>query len=216
MFTVGEVLNGAWEKFKANAGPFVLGALIVVFVPLVVQILMMIVMAVVAGQANSMVVSLLMNLVVYAVILVLQALLFSGYIKMSSKALRGETPVVGDMFSQSDKLIQATITMVITYLLTFIGSILLIIPGILVFMLLSMSLWYVVDKELDAITAIKASIEATKGALLPIFLYGLVLFLLSIPATCTIIGFVILYPVAFLSWGLIYMALDKGAEQAAI
>lgn len=94
------------------------------------------------------------------------------------RAARGGTPDVGDLFAAfRGDYWQAVLAGLLMSVLVAIGTVLLIVPGIIAAVRLAWVPYLVVDERLAAVEAIKASWERTRGYGLTIF----VLWLIAIP-----------------------------------
>lgn len=110
------------------------------------------------------------------------------------RAARGETPDVSDLFAAFQRsYLQAVLASVLLSALIGIGTMLLVVPGIIAAVRLAWVPYIVVEEGLDAVAAIRASWERTRGygwtifgiwlLGIPIFLVGLLLLVVgAIPA----------------------------------
>ncbi len=208
MFQVGDVLGKGWNGFKNNVGVCI-GAFIVAFaITMVVSLILQLVVGGLAAATGSGVVGAVLSLIMQLVNVVVQVFFTMGMISIFLKISRNESAEVGDLFSQGDKLVQGVIAQILVGILVVVGTLLLIVPGIFAAMFTFLALWFVVDQDLDAIPAIKASYGATKGNLGPIFLWGLAGIGLSILGAIPLgLGLLIVAPVLGISAGHIYRAL---------
>jgi len=105
----------------------------------------------------------------------------------SLHAARGDRVEMSDLFAAfSRNYLNAVIASVLVAIIVAVGFILLIVPGIIFLCKLAFVPYLVVDKRMDAITAIKTSWNWTNGHAGTIFLMGL----LTIPIS--ILGFIAL------------------------
>jgi uncharacterized membrane protein len=119
----------------------------------------------------SMIVSLLFSALTIAVQLVVQ----SGIIKGSLGLTRGQPISFGGAFAGINWG-NVILTALLTAAATFVGLVLCILPGLVVLFLTSYALFFVVDRDMGAVDAIKASIHLTThniGTLLLFFLASL-------------------------------------------
>jgi uncharacterized membrane protein len=89
------------------------------------------------------------------------------------KAARGETPEVSDMFAAFSNYWNAVLAGLLAGVITAIGFVLLIVPGIIFACKLAFVPYLVVEWKMDAVTAVKESWRMTGGYALDIFLIGL-------------------------------------------
>lgn len=132
-----------------------------------------------------------------------------GWIVISLKIIRGESPKIGDLFSQWRRYGAGLLASLIVSVLFMIGFVLLIIPGIIVGLTCLLTLWYIVDQDMGAVQAIKASYAATRGSWCQIFLFGLVCMGMGFATMCTCgLGVLVLLPWLSLASAHIYLALS--------
>ncbi len=108
------------------------------------------------------------------------------------KAARGDSLQVKDMFDVFRNYLNAVLAGFLVMIITLIGFVLLIIPGIYFACKLSFTPYLIVDRKMEAIPAIKESWRLTNGHFWKIFLTGL----LAIPiliggAICLGLGIII-------------------------
>ena len=169
---IGEVVNSAFEAFKANWVVLVFGPLVVgfiVMVPAMVPGLLLIAGALEMGSAPYWAVYSVSMLVTY----LLEAFFYVGLYRLSLAAARGERPDFGMIFTGADRFLPMFGTAVLFFLITGFGSVLLIVPGVILWLGLFPSLFFVVDQNMGPIDALKASWSATEGHKAHIFLFGL-------------------------------------------
>lgn len=99
--------------------------------------------------------------------------LMGGYSIFWLRAVRGEEVSLLSMLEVIPFLVPMILTSLLVFVAVALGSVLLVVPGILLFVGLSMSILVVVDKNLKFIDALKASWAITQGYKGQIFLVGL-------------------------------------------
>lgn len=197
-YSVGNAFSYAFDKFKANLGPLILITVLLLVAAFVVQFVGNIVSSSLGsasqltvdpttGELNglsgglfgaAMIVSLLFSAISFAVQLVVQA----GLIKAALGVTRGESVDLGRSFNGINWA-QVLIAALLTGLGTFIGLVLCILPGIVFIFLTSFTLYFVIDRNMDAVPAIKASINLVKdnvGALVLFFLASIAAYIIGI------------------------------------
>ncbi|MCP4189712.1 MAG: hypothetical protein GY768_03700 [Planctomycetaceae bacterium] len=131
-----------------------------------------------------------------------------GFITLSLKIVRGQTPQIGDLFSNFPRLGTGFLAVLILIVPFIIGFALLIVPGVILGLACFLVNWFIVDRNLSAIEAIKASFVATRGARWDIFIFGLLAILLVIIALIPCgLGLLILIPTLSIAAAHIYLAL---------
>jgi uncharacterized membrane protein len=80
------------------------------------------------------------------------------------RAARGETPDVGDLFAAfRGDYWQAVLASILLHAIVAIGTMLLVVPGIIALVRLSWAPYLVLDEKMDAVSAIRESWERTRG-----------------------------------------------------
>jgi uncharacterized membrane protein len=135
----------------------------------------------------------------------LSTFLLSGMYRMAIKATRNEKINVSDMFSVGDVLPACLLAALIVGLLTGVGFILCILPGIIIGALLMFTYPLIVDRRLGAIEAISQSVNALKGEIVMASLFylviGIIVFL-GVVACC--VGVLVTFPLFVLSIAVVY------------
>jgi len=113
-----------------------------------------------------------------------------GRVKPYLKAVRGGDPKVKDIFVFQEIYLNVVLAAALTGVLIVIGTIFLIVPGIIIACKLAFVPYLVVDRRMDAVEAIKKSWRMTRGyagtifliglLAIPIFILGLICFLVGI------------------------------------
>jgi hypothetical protein len=86
----------------------------------------------------------------------------AGYFEVMKKLFHGETVEFSDFLAHFNKLGNLWVAFILIYLGIAVGTILFVIPGIIVMVLWSMAFFLIIDKDMDAISAMKASWERVK------------------------------------------------------
>ncbi len=188
-YSIGNAFRYGWEKFQANALPLVLITLVLLLAAGAVQLI-----GIPLRSATSPSVSvgsdgtiqtsggglfgvaLIVGMLVNAVTILVQLVVQSGVVKGSLGLTRGQPISFGTAF-EGINWGQVVLTAVLTAVGTFIGLVLCILPGLVWLFLTSYALYFVIDRDLPAVEAIKASIRLTTsnaGTLIGFFLLSLV------------------------------------------
>jgi uncharacterized membrane protein len=168
-FTISEVLSASWAALKSQIWILV-GLFIGYFIFACVFSLLLI------PAAGSLTLSIIGNLV-YSVI----ALVFTlGYAKNLFQALDGEEPQFSAYGQQARKIGIYFVAGLIYGILVFIGTLLLIIPGIYIAIRLQFFQALIVDEDAGIIESLQKSWDITKDQVLPLLLLALVMFVISI------------------------------------
>lgn len=210
-FQIGDVLSAGWDGFKTHYGvlipAFIIAAVVTIFVTAPLSIA--------AGLAED-------NGFLFAIFSLLRGIAQSllnavfqlGFIAITLKIARGQTPEISDLFSNFDKLLTLFLVNVILGIAISLGFLMLIIPGIVIATLTCLAPWFVADRNLGVVESIMASYEATKGSFFNVLLFGIVGFVMivigSIPCG---LGLLVVIPVLSVAATYIYLALAPNPDQ---
>ena len=161
-WAVGEVFTTAWDLVKRQAAPLVVAAMINGAITALPGQLPGILSATkVVDPASSEYWALFG--VTTVVGQVLAAWLSGGMVKIYLDAARGREPHVPDLFSGGRFFLPILGANLLIFFIAFFGTLLLVVPGIIAGLGLSMTQFYLVDREMGPTEAMRASWEAMKG-----------------------------------------------------
>jgi uncharacterized membrane protein len=173
----GDVLGQAWEVFKRQWVTFFLGPLLAYFAAgIPARMITQLAMNTGADQEVVVALSFVGQVISWAIISYFNA----GLIKASLSAVRGYTPSFGELFQGGPRFLPLFGTYFLMYLAISVGLIMLIVPGIIVALALSMAPFYCVDQNMGPVDAFKASWNVTEGQKGKLFVFALLSFLLMI------------------------------------
>jgi uncharacterized membrane protein len=140
-----------------------------------------------------------------------------GFIMGTNKKMKGEQVGIGDIFSLGfTKFVPSLIALIVMWIAIFIGSILLIIPGMLAAFFLSLAFFVLADKEIDGIGALKESFALVKANWKRVLIVMIVAgFIGQIGAYACGVGALITMPMAMVMMILMYNEIKGGAPAAA-
>ncbi len=214
MFEIGDVLGKGWEGFKANAA--ILIAALMVAGCIMSFILIPLQIAGMAAQGNFEVVMVILLLQMIAQV-ALGAFFNLGFITIYLKVARGEKPDIKDLFSGKSRIVPAILVSLLCGLGSVIGFTLLIIPGIIFVLMVFFALYFVMDKNMGVMESIRASINATRGSKMQLFLFGLVAWLLCVAAMIPCgLGFIVVGPWLGVTGAVIYETVTKKEEAGEV
>lgn len=188
-YSVGDAFSYAFKKFQENLLPLILITLVLLVGAAIIQVLGSLIQSAAAPDRTfnfetgeyegggggffglAMILSFLFGVLSFVVNLVIQ----SAIIKASLALTRGQKVDIGTAFNGINWA-QVVIAALIIGVLTFIGLILCILPGVVVIFFTSYTLYFVIDRDQDAVTAIKSSVALVKdnfGVLILFFLASL-------------------------------------------
>jgi uncharacterized membrane protein len=222
-YSAGDAIGYGWKKFWANPAPLLLGTLILLAVSALVSFLANAVAtgifvgetttvinsdgSIEIGNGGGLIASLLVSMVVSLVVGLLAQLIVAGLIKGALDTVDGRPVSVGGMFQGWDK-VKVLVAALIVSVLTAIGTLLCYFPGLVVGFLLSYTIFFVVDRDLEPVEAVKASFSFVTGNLGPTLLFYILAVLVVIAGAILCgVGLLAAVPIAILGAAYTYRRL---------
>ena len=187
-FMISEVFGTSWKHTKSQI--WVLVGLFIGF-----SILSMIV-TLFGMPAQGSIVG---RVIVQIVSLLISCIFMLGYVKNIFQALDGEEPQFSAYGQQSRKIITYLIANILFSIAVCLGMVLLIIPGIYLYLRLQFFTAFIVEEDCGIIESLQKSWNMTQGQTLPLFLL-----LLTMIGTA-IVGCILFFVGFFVAVPLIYM-----------
>ncbi len=212
-YSVGKAFSYAFDKFKGNWAPLVLVTLVLLVGAGIVQgIQRAVAPAPDPGDqmgagffGAAMIVSLLFSVLSWVVQLVIQSVIVKGSLDLT----RGRPLDLGSA-TNGINWGQVVIAALIIGAATFVGLLLCILPGIAVLFFTSYTLYFVIDRGEDAVTAIKSSITMVRNNLGVLLLFFLASAAAIIAGTCAcFVGLLVAIPVVVLAQAYTFRALNE-------
>ena len=203
---LGETISRTWEIYKSQLGACVLGALIMVFCTSAANGILFAVAEGFRQNAGGFGV-VAITLVEQIAAQTVGAFFAVGMIAFMLRIARGQGSEYGALFSGGPLLVPALVINIIVTIAVVGGLILLIVPGIILGLMLSLSLFMLVDQKADIFGSIKMSATAMQGnklTVLAIYLITGVLGLLLSIVTC-FLGWILVVPFMALLSAVIYL-----------
>jgi uncharacterized membrane protein len=225
---VGAAFSYGWHKFRTNLGPILIAALALLAVLAVIQIIQF---AVTGGSDTSFEIdpttgelestdsgllggSIIASLFFGGLSILAQMVIQTGIIKGSIDLTKGRSISLGSMFSGINWG-QVIVASLLVSVATMVGLVLCILPGIVVWFLTSFTLYFIVDKSMSAIDAIRASVSfaiAHAGTLILFFLACIAAYIVG--ALLCGVGLLVAIPVVLIATAYTYRTL-QGEQVAA-
>jgi len=206
-FSKSEAVRFGWNTTRSNFG-FFIGLLIVVgliyFIPDFIAELL---------KKDAPVLSFIIDIVSWALGIIVQM----GLIKIALRFCDNKKAKLADLFSCPSLFFKYLFGLILYELIVLGGTMLLIIPGIIWAIKFQFFDYFIVDKELGPIEALKRSSAITRGAKWDLFFFNLLLgFINFLGALCLLIGLFVTVPTAMLAMAFVYRKLltQKETSQA--
>lgn len=129
-----------------------------------------------------------------------------GMVRMFLAAVREQPAPLSLLFSGADRFLTMFGAMFLTGFAVGIGTLLLIVPGVIAYLGLWLGKFYVVDREQGAIEALQSSWRDTDGNRLDLFVFACAYFALVVVGFCLCgIGILVTLPLAEAALTVIYL-----------
>lgn len=204
-FKISEVLSEAWQKTSGAKGTFWLAFLIYfaisIGISIAMQLVMVAVMMNIQGEgvivAISIIEQLVMNLILTPVAV--------GILILGIRRSADATIQAGSIMGNYSHMWRLFLTLILIYVMVFIGLLLLVIPGIYLAVAYYMAMPLVVEKGLSPWEAMEISRKAVSKRWFTMFFFGIVLSLILLVSMLPIfIGLIWTLPMAMIAYGIVY------------
>ncbi len=151
--------------------------------------------------------------------LLLNAFFRVGLVRMWCDAARGNRPRFGQLFRGGDRFLPLTGALILRALLVTVAFVPLVLPGVVLALGFSLTEFYVVDRGLSPLAALRASWDASVGKKGRVMLYLLgALFLLPLGYLVVVLGALVAVSVISLGLTVIYLSTPVllGSSNAAL
>jgi len=203
-FNFTDVLGYGWRVMKANLGFFVgLGFifLIITYLPTIARLA---VRALNLPKAPDITLAILLQILGWVISIVIAI----GLIKIALSFCDEQKPRIGTLFDAWGYFWRYVATGILYGLIMLAGFILLIIPGIIWAVKFSLCYYFVIDKGLGPIQALKASSRTTMGVKWDLFGFGILCCLINLLGLlCLIVSIFAAYPTVMVASALVYRQL---------
>lgn len=189
-----DAISAAWQLFKNNPLPWVLIALITGVANGIMNMI---------TNSDSAGLAFIGSIATIAISLVLQAFMIRGALL----EVDGHKPAIGDFFKLHN-FGWFVVAAIIVGIATAIGTILFIIPGLVIAFFLYWTFNFVIDRNMTAVDAIKSSFNAVKSDGGNLFLLAILnVLIIIVGAIALIVGLLVAVPIATLASTVAYRAI---------
>ena len=204
-FSKSEVLRFGWDTMKSNLG-FFIGLLIVAYL---IYLVPSIIAELLAKKAP------ILSIIINIAGIVLSIVIQMGLIRISLRFCESEKGEFADLFSCFPLFFKYLAGSILYTLIVWAGTILLIIPGIIWGIKFQFFQYFIVDKGVGPIEALRRSSKITKGAKWDLFLFDILLMLINLlGAICLLIGLFATIPTTMVAMAFVYRKLLAQIEVA--
>lgn len=200
---IGEAFSYGWNKFTADVGPWILMALALFVIGLVGSFIRFVALAAVDGFFG-----LILQFVLGVVLFVLLYAASYGIVRAALLVTDGERPNPSKAW-QMDQFGPYLVASILVGIIVTIGYILCVVPGVIAQFLLMFTPYFVIDKKIAPVEAMKASSNLVSkhiGGLIGFLLLAWLVMFLGV-ITC-LVGMLIAFPVTLVATAYVYKRLD--------
>lgn len=204
---VGKAFSWSWEKFTANASPLVLGLLAYVAILIVAFFVWFLIQGAILnpsinsnGTLNgpSFFFSIFVGALGVLIFAFLSYLIQAGMSRVGLDIASGRPADISRLFS-TDRLAKVIVAGIIVAVATFIGTLLCYLPGLIVAFFCQYFVLFILDKDLEPIDSIKASVSFVMANFLPLLLvYIVCAVIVFVGAILCGVGLLVAIPLAVL------------------
>jgi uncharacterized membrane protein len=202
-FNFSDVLSYGWGVMKANLWFFVgIGFvfLVITYIPTIIEVI--------AAHLLPPPAFIIVRISTTILAFVINIMLGVGIIKIALSFCYEQKPPFATLFDAWDCFWRYVGAAVLYCLIVLGGLILLIVPGVVWAVKFSLCYYFVIDKGLGPIDALKASSRATMGVKWQLFGFGLLCGLINLLGMlCLIVGIFATYPTVLVAQALVYRQL---------
>ncbi len=197
-FSIGEALSFGWKKTTENIFFFARVAFFTIIIGFILEIT-----AEIVFEFDS-----LLGLALHVISIIVTTFLYLGIMRIALNVYDNKKVSISDLFSQFNVLLPAMIAVIISIIAIAVGLIALIIPGIFILFRIYFAEMIIVDKKMNAIEALKESWRITKGNVLKLLWFAMVLLMVGILGVLALgVGIFVAMPVIWLSLAYAYRKL---------
>lgn len=213
-WAAGEAISAAWAGFKVHGGVLVLSYLLATFVTGFLGQIPVIV-GLVAGATAASVPRVGLQALGLLIGQISSAFFQGGLVRIWLAVARGQTPTFQTLFSGADRLLPVLVLNFMMMLTLSLGFVLLIVPGVVLYLGLFAAQFYVIDAGMSPIDAMKASWASTRGQKGEVFVLtiaGFGLTVLGVLMCC--FGTLVTIPIYVLSTAIVFTRISGRVAMA--
>jgi uncharacterized membrane protein len=222
-WSIGNALNYGWAKFQANMSQIIIAGVILVVGVVILEVVGFIIRSILTSPAechfdnnsnlvcndgSGFFVQLIATAIMGFLFFLIAQIIGAGIIRGALDITEGRPFVLATVF-KTDKIGPVVITSLITTAIVSVGLILCYLPGIVAAFFLQFSLYFLIDKDLAPMDAIKASVNlatSNLGDTIVFYLLGIVVIIVG--AVLCLVGLLVAVPVLLIAAAFTFRVLN--------
>ncbi len=208
-FSAGDAIGYGWKKFRENAGPILLATLLLIVASIAVSLIAGAVTGAgfeksgmttnngsIGFSAGGLISQILTNVVGFIVA--------AGITRGALDITEGHPFNLATAFGKLN-FVNVILTSLLVGIMTVVGFVLFVIPGVLVAFFTIFAIYFVVDKNTSPIESVRSSfnlIRANVGSTILLILLSIAILILGLIALC--VGIFVAIPVVTIGWAYAY------------
>ena len=204
-FSIKEAFAFAWNTFKKE--PWLYGG--VALCSLIVSLIVNTITRDMDG---------LIGFIVSVAGVLIQWWLYLGFARMALSAYRGQPVSFKMLYGEKwEVLYRYTLAMILTGIIVVVGLVLLIVPGIIASLMLSMVIFTVLEKGMKPVDSLKESRRLTDGHKWSLFVFMLVAIVINLIGAIPFgLGLLVTIPLTLLALVFVYKNLDQRVQMEPV
>ncbi|MCW2798030.1 hypothetical protein [Nocardioides sp.] len=228
-WSIGNALNYGWAKFQANMSQIIIAGVILVVGVVILEVVGFIIRSILTSPAechfdnnsnlvcndgSGFFVQLIATAIMGFLFFLIAQIIGAGIIRGALDITEGRPFVLATVF-KTDKIGPVVITSLITTAIVSVGLILCYLPGIVAAFFLQFSLYFLIDKDLAPMDAIKASVNLVKDNLGNVVIWYIVGGLVAVAGFIVcVVGAIFTVPIVLIGTAYTYKKLTGQAVAA--
>ncbi|WP_226648858.1 hypothetical protein [Microbulbifer variabilis] len=219
-FAIGDIISEAWKRTSGNKGTVLVGALLYMVGSIGISIVAALLTGAGGlasfgtGSADQASHSIFATLIYQLITIIAAAPLAAGMTMIGIKIARGEQTSGTEVFSYFDKIVPLAVATILMYLLVFLGSLLLVIPGIYLLIAYLLAMPLIADRNLGPWQALETSRKAISKNWFSFFGLMIVLLLIYMAGgLALLIGLIWALPLCSIAYGVAYRKIFGSPNQ---
>lgn len=151
--------------------------------------------------------------VISFIALLVQLFVALGFTKIMLLLADRQPVSVSDLVNNGSIFFNYAVGYFLFFIAVGLGLLLFVLPGIYLAIRLQFYPYYIIEEEVPSFVALQKSWQATEGAILELFLFGVCVLLINAAGALVLgVGVIITYPITTMATAVVYRGLRSGAD----